>query len=557
MNISVLLSILSIIPHFILVESSISSNVRGSFRASPKLSSPDEFELLEAVVLESAPFNEYNGTRQDRKLQLGSGLDSTNFITQVNKTHVFPAFTLDPDCASGNLMNVAVSTLNIEGVDKDGVAVFSNTLRWLFYDLDLNDNGMIISPRIVYDKTSERFIVAATVTDKVSFSTLVIAVSKDDNPVSGTSSDWDVHMIDTWAFENGIGNVWSSEIGLAVDESTVFLTGTMWHTVTIYDPDTFVLSKLWTLDKGGLYDVAINAAADSTQPLAMDSSSGIFRSERVLGKTTVSGGTDYFGPYYPATIENSGAKDSTDFGTYLVAYNTESDATSDDEELHIVRVSLALDDMGPTLTEYGVNLGDVDDREGPLPAVDQPGTVTEDYSGIETGARKIQDVAWFSESLHCALTVTDVEGETAVYYVELLAPSTSTQPMSLTKLSEYTMNGESIGSNVSAFYPSIAVNTDGEVVVGFGASGPLLHAGMYTQQPGNNVAQAVKTGESDVECIDGLAYFGATSGISVDPVEDGCYWVFNQYAPEDSLPEELHQWARGTLATMWAKVCLV
>jgi hypothetical protein len=495
---------------------------------------------------------------RSRSLQVEtSGLISTTYITQVNKTHSFPDFTLDPDCASGHDMNVGVSSLNIEGIDKDGVAVFSNTLRWLFFDLELPNNGIITSPRIVYDADTERFYVAATVTDKFHFSRIVVAVSKDSTPISGVSEDWDVRMIDSHVDFDGIdGKLWSDEIGLSVDDTSVYITGTMWNTTSYHCPDIFFHSKLWILDKS-LVDGLVTSTGGSppTAPLTM-SSSGILRSATILDKTTATG-SDFFGPYYPANMEMSGSKTSLDFGTYLVAYNTEVDG--DEEEVHIIRVTTPLQTT-PGLEEFDITLGDIEDLMSPLPSVEQPGSgeFGSDYSGIETGNRKVQDVAWFEEKLYLALTIMDVEGQTAVYWAAISATSAATvsvgEPIVLDNSG--VMDAESISQDASAFYPSIALNKAGDVIIGFSASGPLTFAGMYAQQITKDTAHPLKEGESDTESIDGITYFGATSGISVDPEDYDCFWAFNQFARESEQPLELRMWERGALATSWAKVCV-
>jgi hypothetical protein len=239
------------------------------------------------------------------------------------------------------------------------------------------------------------------------------------------------------------------------------------------------------------------------------------------------------GPYIPA---------AGDSGAYLVAYNDQ--VTTDAEELHVVQITTDL-----SVSNNVVPLGDIDidGVGGPLPGASQP---DEEYSAIETGNRRVNDAILFGETLHVATTVEDVEGETAVFWAKIDLP-TMTIPTGDSGL----ITGETIAPGTSTFFPSIAVNNAGEMVVGYGASGTIF-AGMYA-----SVATAVesyvevKAGEDNYESLDGLTYHGQYSGMSADPVDTNCFWAYNAFARMNA-PLQWHTWERGALGVQWGKVCL-
>jgi hypothetical protein len=460
----------------------------------------------------------------------------------------------NPDCAAGHDMVVGVTMFNIEGVDKTGQPVFTNSLRWLFEPLNLGLEAIIMSPRIVYDSDPQRkrFIVAATLTNKVFMSKIVLAVSKTSFPQSGTQNDWYCVVFDSSDTVEGDGATFADELGLAVDAHAIYVTASIKNKASIYE-DRFVHSKLWTLGKISLFDHSDDYFLFPDIPLVINNTidNQILKSETILSMN-INGPTRYIGPYYPATIENDGSKIYNKFGTYLVAYNTDY-AAGEEEELHIIRVSVPTAEDGPTFQEYLVEIGDVDDTSTPLPNAAQPNP---GYAGIQTGDRKVQDAAWYNEKLYVALTVSDGADQAAAYWVTVEANSAMAAPDSLSVVSTDggLISGEDIASGVSTYYPSIAVNTKGEVLLGFGASGGTTFSGMYAKLASSSASEVIAAGEADLEAIDGLAYHGEYSGNSVDP-ENDCFWLFNTYSTSTSRPEQLHQFARGAVATAWARVC--
>ena len=104
------------------------------------------------------------------------------------------------------------------------------------------------------------------------------------------------------------------------------------------------------------------------------------------------------------------------------------------------------------------------------------------------------------------------------------------------------IGGEDIATDTYTFFPSIAVNKDDHMIVGFSASASSIFAGAY--YAGRFSGDPAGTPNSSVVIKAGLAYYvrifaasggtrnrwGDYSGASVDPSDDESFWIFNEYA---------------------------
>ena len=481
--------------------------------------------------------NETEG--RQRNLQAPTNLVlSSSFMSRIDKTYVFPE-ALNPDCAAGQDMVIGVSQLSIEGINRvTHERIFSNSLRYLFQTLEgdlelMPRTASMISPRVVYDNTG-RFIVATTMTDQESFSKLHFAVSKTSNPQSGLAQDWNLVVVNIMDMV-GTENVWAKDISLAVSEDSIYVTATMYSTDVEEDTNNFVESRLFIINKMNFYSAAANpnAQAAAVAGTLQGYSQNIFANVMALDLDG-----NKLGPYVPAP---------TSSGAYMVAYNDQS--LSDLEELHVVEITDSLNTFG--VISHIVALGEIDlEGLGPLPGGSQPNP---DYAMIETGNRRVNDAVFVGNMLHVATTVEDAQGETAVFWAKI---DTSSSPMTISESG--LMNGEAIAPGTSTFFPSIVVSNAGDMVVGYGASGPSVFAGMYVSATTTTVAQSyveIKEGEDNYESLDGLAYHGHYSGLSADLVDTNCYWALNTFARVND-PFLWQTWERGALGIQWGKVCL-
>jgi hypothetical protein len=124
----------------------------------------------------------------------------------------------DPHGAAGTVSLIAVTNTQIECIRKDGTAVFGPTpLATMFSGFT---PVRLTDPKVVYDTHADRFIVVvldlSIVSGTITGSRIFVAVSKNGNPITSTSTDWFFLQI------NGtVGGLWADYPGIAVDEEAV------------------------------------------------------------------------------------------------------------------------------------------------------------------------------------------------------------------------------------------------------------------------------------------------------------------------------------------------
>jgi hypothetical protein len=72
-------------------------------------------------------------------------------------------------------------------------------------------------------------------------------------------------------------------------------------------------------------------------------------------------------------------------------------------------------------------------------------------------------------------------------------------------------------------------------------------------------SEVVREGVGPYSILDeiGRNRWGDYSGISVDPVDDDCFWVYNQYAQELGCPiAPDYPDDKGCWGTAWARLCV-
>jgi hypothetical protein len=126
-----------------------------------------------------------------------------------------------------------------------------------------------------------------------------------------------------------------------------------------------------------------------------------------------------------------------------------------------------------------------------------------------------------------------------------------------------TVGGEDIASNTWTFFPSIAVNSSEDVIIGFAASASSIYAGSYYTTRGAGDAAGTTQGSQTLRAGTDYYYrafagprnrWGDYTGTAVDPNSD-CFWVYNQHAMArgtvfGSYPSEDGRWS-----TAWGEVC--
>ena len=489
-----------------------------------------------------------------------------------------------------------------------GFDSYNDTYREEVNSTALPKNFYLEHPRILYDNDKDRFLMLSVLTDKVDFmySKLLLAFSKTGSPSTGLEEDWDRVIIEVSDLQEELGEaLWATLPTIAVDNNTIYITADMMYReeenpdiiTGVNQVDKFVESRLWTLDKElvyatGLRDVINTDMVEEVDGSLMSTSLEFDLQVHRMVYENELGVEVMKGQWIPSHMDAE-----EEFGMYFVHYHGEDVEEDDTEQLSVLFYSKVTGELSDAL----IDLGDVEDRSLPFYNATQPRDIELDrallwdeliYSDIFTGTRRAQDAVWWNETLYVAVTVSKTirVNETQVYWVALTAPSTNETTGDLLEFIDDEMievvkdgyvTGDAIEKtivdpengqvsivpafNSSTFFPSIAVNNKGEIVIGFSAAGEELYMGSYTQEvgvpysiPDLNITEKAITiaqGDAAYESINGIPYAGDYSGMVVDPIEPNCFWSFNSYAMSlDAV--ELHSWERGALATRWGKVCL-
>jgi hypothetical protein len=430
----------------------------------------------------------------------------------------------DPCGVAGLDRVIAVVNTMIECRDTLGTLIWQDDLAGFF--TSLTPTTFTFDPKVIYDQYEDRFVVVDLEQVSVgsnpnpgNISRIFLAVSKTGTPATATSADWYFFAINA---EESIGgfDYWADYPGFAIDEEAVYITANMFlHTGATGGP---AYTRLWIVDKGvtgGFYGG---------------------------GAASVTGGWDFpglaggfAGTHQPAHVFGSTGV-ATGVGTFLVMYGgLTTGGPGGIESIQVIRVD---DPLGsPTFVgpEF-VSMGDIEDVGGAFgwPAlVDAPqlGSPTE----IEVNDRRTLHAVWRNNSLWLTTTINPNSGpdigQTTAHWVQL----NTTTLGSTTLTDQGDVGGEDIATGTFTFFPSIAVNSTEDVIIGFSASAPTIFPGAY--YAGRFVGDPAGTVNSSVVVRAGLDFYvrtfgagrnrwGDYTGASVDPTDDKSFWIFNEYA---------------------------
>lgn len=193
------------------------------------------------------------------------------------------------------------------------------------------------------------------------------------------------------------------------------------------------------------------------------------------------------------------------------------------------------------------------DRLGITPQADT--YLTGDYNAtqpgstlrIDTADNRMGNVVYRNGHLWATHSVVTNTGFVAVRWYEI-------DPADGTMVQQGTING---GLNAMHYYfPSIAVNKNNEVLLGFsGSSNKIYASGFYayhspTDEPGTvQGPMQFIAGDSPYELYDssGRVRWGDYSATMVDPKDDASFWTIQEYAATPST-------YAGNWATAWANI---
>jgi hypothetical protein len=440
-------------------------------------------------------------------------IEGINFDEDSANNSGFYHIPPDPIGAAGPNHVVSVVNTSIEWHTKAGVQQNSESLASFF--AAVAPLTATFDPKVIYDQHQDRFVVVTLEIVEVAegenpgnVSSIFVAVSDDSDP-NGT---WYFAAIDAKEVIGG-NDHWADYPGFAVDEEAVYITANMFSHVSRISGGT----RLWIIDKGvgsgGLYDGGAASVVRYDFPTITGGFALTTQPAHMFGTP-------------PANV-----------GTFLVQYSGLTDGVN--EFLGIIRIN---DPLGtPTFNLQYVPLGDIDLTSTPMPDAPQNGTGTT----VETNDRRALHAVWRNDSLWTTAQIVPETGpdagESTAHWWEVDTSNLDT----LSVIQQGDVGGEDIAEGTHTFFPSIAVDKNGNMAIGFAASASTIYPGAYyTGRTATDTAGTVQPSET---LAAGLDYYirtfggprnrwGDYSGISVDPADDTTFWVFNQYALTRGTP---------------------
>ena len=378
-------------------------------------------------------------------------------------------------------------------------------------------------PKVIYDQYSGRFVVVTMerVDGIPNQSRVFLAVSDDSDPNG------------TWFFQTliteetiGVNQSWADFPGFAVDSEAVYFTTNMFghpgQTST-----GFTGQRLWIMAKAPWYTGGV-ATATRYDPSTLASANP---AGDAFALSTTMQPTQMYG-------DSAGG-----LGTFLIAYSGINDGIN--VFVQIIQVDSPL--SSPTFTGYFSQWGTIaaDDSLTAFPGAPQLGTTRT----IATNDRRFsQNGVYRNGVLYCAAPIrrpaaapTDAN-QVTVHWFNLDPVILNNGAIDPPPTDHGNIGGEDIGPATYTFFPSVAVDSLGNLAVGFAASGSTMYPGAYfagrlaADAPGTTRGAGGLRAGRDFYIRDFTASVVVTSrwgdytGMWLDPSDETTFCAFNEYA---------------------------
>ncbi len=390
--------------------------------------------------------------------------------------------------------------------DKTGINLSTVTLD-TFWTIGTGLSGDPFDPRIVFDTLSNRWMAIVVADTQLASSATWLAISDTDDP----TGDWTFYGIDADA-----GNsLWADFPDVGVNSTWIAITNNMFTIAS----DTFIGTAMWVIDK---------STALSGGPLTV---------------TTFTAGFDAVGGGDGRSLRPALTFDPDESTLYIVDGNR---WFTIDLGIGILRLS-QITGTGPSPAWSVVTNDSVEPGSGFFTTnltynvnqidADQPGTTTD----VRTNDSRLQNAVfrdgrlWTTHSAGYPRSST--ADRTVIAWYEL-DPAASPNPIVQSGI----IDG---GSGVHHFFPSIAVNANNDMAIGFSrSSASLFVEGVYTGRESTDPAgtvgaiQVCKAGEDSYtkDFFTGNVRWGDYSATVVDPTDDTTFWTLQEYAETDVGP---------------------
>lgn len=374
----------------------------------------------------------------------------------------------------------------------------------------LNPANILFDPKVLYDHYSNRFMVVAL--EQVAnpqTSRILLAVSDDGDP-NGT---WYFQAINSLLTISGL-TTWADYPGFAFDQQAIYVCTNQFR----FSTGAFGGNRVWVVNKANLYANAPSAAAvyDPAAVATPDPNLGGMLS------TTMQPSVMFGAP--PAGV-----------GTFIVAYSGINAAGQD--YLQVIRLD---DPLGAiTFTGQFVLMGDVDNNGVPtLTRTPQFGSAIR----IDTGDRRALQSLWRNGHLYTIFDLMPVAGADVGQCTAHWLKTSTASLAALAVADQGNVGAEDLGAGTNVAYPSLAVNSRGDMAVGFAAGNASIYCGAY--YTGRTTADPAGTVQSTGTLATGVDFYvrtftagstgrnrwGDYTSTVVDPADDCAFWHFNEFA---------------------------
>jgi hypothetical protein len=408
---------------------------------------------------------------------------STDSLTSTGTSYkAFSYSGMDPSdshIAAGpdNLVVVINSRIAIYDKQSPGTLLYERSLNDWYQGL-ISMDAMIVDPRVIYDHVNDRFIMVATAINMTTQEAWwAISASQQASAIG----PWRLHISDSTVDGTTPTGNFADFPGLGTDGTHLYLTGNMADFAQI----SFQYAKIRVLELDEVYDGNITKYVDVVNLFNDDGSkaSAIQPVHRYATATEM----------------------------YLINVGTSGNLT----------LWTILDPFSEITTVTATNVS-VPGFDNP-PDAEQPDTAVR----IETNDTRLLQA---------------LMGNDGIWTVQCVAHDWGTGDRSAIRLYEIETDGTALlnqvtfGNSTSYFYyPSLAIDSFGNLLVHFSISSPTLYASMgYTgrrfNDPPNTIEPTIRLVKLGEESYTATPRWGDYSGVAIDPANGHVFWMHNQYA---------------------------
>jgi hypothetical protein len=371
----------------------------------------------------------------------------------------------------------------------------------------------IFDTRSTYDKYADRFVVVSfqQVTSPSLASRILVAVSKTSDPNAG----WYRYSINSTLVIGGVSR-WADYPCVGFDDDAIYITANMFNAAG----SSYGGTRVWILDPA-----VVTAGPDAAYAAPVYDFMTLSGASAALGTGTTTMPTSMWGTQ-PAGV-----------GTFLVQTGW-SDGTN--EYVAVIRVDTPL---APTWNYQLVAVGDVASASA-VPNASQLGTTRT----ISTVPGRCDGAVWRNNNLYAVHTLrptTGVDGSQATAHWYRFNTTTLA---ALSVGDQGNVGGEDIAAGEHTYMANVHVDKCDNMAIGFSASGPLTYAGAYYAtralgDPAGTIgnSQLLAAGldfyvRTFTTSLTAASRWGDFSGMSLCPVDESNFWVYNEYAGTRGTP---------------------